>query len=251
MSQKTYYHVLDLEENASAEEIKQSFRLHLSAWRPDKFADADKPLAEAKLGLVAEAFEMLRNTELRKNYDDFLTLQRAKTQSQQASPMTNNAEIPQQPKESQGLTKEKAEDSEKNSRLKDWLDSTSKDTTSHNTFLSDFRKTIERLIVPTFDGIGNEVKSRGYHVQWGGMNLEARYRHRDPYAYFQIQHKISKIDYAINFTPEPSQGSIIVILKSGCHFESNGIISRRAYKVSQLTSDIIEDEVIKFLQNIK
>ncbi|MGD2095846.1 MAG: molecular chaperone DnaJ [Phycisphaerales bacterium] len=69
MAKRDYYEVLGVNKNASADEIKRSYRRMAMKYHPDKNPD-DKE-AEAKFKECAEAYEVLSDTEKRKRYDKF------------------------------------------------------------------------------------------------------------------------------------------------------------------------------------
>jgi molecular chaperone DnaJ len=62
---KDYYKILEVEEKASADEIKKSYRKLASKYHPDKNPDGEEKFKE-----IAEAYETLSNPEKRANYDN-------------------------------------------------------------------------------------------------------------------------------------------------------------------------------------
>jgi len=62
-----YYKVLELERGASEKEIKKAFRTLALKYHPDKSKD---PRAVEKFRAVAEAYEVLRDSKRRKQYED-------------------------------------------------------------------------------------------------------------------------------------------------------------------------------------
>ena len=68
---ETYYDILEIEESATPEEIKQAYRLLLEVWHPDRFHHKPKLLAKAeqKSGKINKAFETLGTPELKQQYD--------------------------------------------------------------------------------------------------------------------------------------------------------------------------------------
>jgi len=69
MAKRDYYEVLGVAKNASADDIKRSYRRMAMKYHPDKNPD-DKE-AEAKFKECAEAYEVLSDPEKRRRYDQF------------------------------------------------------------------------------------------------------------------------------------------------------------------------------------
>jgi molecular chaperone DnaJ len=65
MPQRDYYEVLGVGKNASADEIKKAFRLAAVEHHPDRGGE------EAKFKEINEAYEVLKDTDKRKRYDQF------------------------------------------------------------------------------------------------------------------------------------------------------------------------------------
>lgn len=65
MAKRDYYEVLGVKKDASADEIKKSFRRAAIEHHPDRGGD------EAKFKEINEAYEVLKDTEKRKRYDQF------------------------------------------------------------------------------------------------------------------------------------------------------------------------------------
>lgn len=66
MEYKDYYKILDVDKNASAEDIKRSYRKLARKYHPDVSKEGD---AEAKFKEVGEAYEVLKDPEKREAYD--------------------------------------------------------------------------------------------------------------------------------------------------------------------------------------
>jgi molecular chaperone DnaJ len=62
---KDYYKILEVEEKASADEIKKSYRRLAAQYHPDK-----NPQGEEKFKEIAEAYETLSNPEKKEKYDN-------------------------------------------------------------------------------------------------------------------------------------------------------------------------------------
>ena len=70
----TYYDVLNVQASASFEEIKKAYRKQALTWHADKqfVQNKSKEVMEEAFKLVGEAFEVLKDEELRAVYDDYL-----------------------------------------------------------------------------------------------------------------------------------------------------------------------------------
>src|SRR5476651_1015540 len=65
MAKRDYYEVLGVSKDASADEIKKSFRRAAVEHHPDRGGD------EAKFKEINEAYEVLKDGDKRKRYDQF------------------------------------------------------------------------------------------------------------------------------------------------------------------------------------
>ncbi|XP_055967687.1 dnaJ homolog subfamily B member 2 isoform X1 [Sorex fumeus] len=66
----SYYEILDVPPNASADDIKKAYRKKALQWHPDKNPD-NKEFAEKKFKEVAEAYEVLSDKHKREIYDRY------------------------------------------------------------------------------------------------------------------------------------------------------------------------------------
>mgnify|MGYP003465618083 CR=1 FL=1 len=69
MSKRDYYEILGVSKNATADEIKKSYRKVAMQYHPDR-NPGDKP-AEEKFKEAAEAYDVLSNDDKRAKYDRF------------------------------------------------------------------------------------------------------------------------------------------------------------------------------------
>lgn len=71
MAEKDFYKILGVERNASADELKKSYRKLAMKYHPDQ--NKDDPGAEAKFKEINEAYDMLKDPQKRAAYDQFGT----------------------------------------------------------------------------------------------------------------------------------------------------------------------------------
>lgn len=69
MPKRDYYDILGVDKNASQEEIKKAYRKRAMKFHPDR--NSDDPDAEEKFKEASEAYEVLRDEEKRRRYDQF------------------------------------------------------------------------------------------------------------------------------------------------------------------------------------
>jgi molecular chaperone DnaJ len=67
---KDYYKIMEVDKNATAEDIKKAYRKLVKQWHPDKHLE-NKHVAETKFKEIQEAYEVLGDPEKRKLYDRF------------------------------------------------------------------------------------------------------------------------------------------------------------------------------------
>ena len=79
-SMETYYVILEIDESATPEEIKEAYRLLLQVWHPDRFHHRPALLAKAeqKTGKINAAFETLSDPVLKQRYDEWLRASRGR-----------------------------------------------------------------------------------------------------------------------------------------------------------------------------
>jgi curved DNA-binding protein CbpA len=67
---KNYYQILEVEPDAPQDKIKEQYLFLIQAWHPDKFSHpAQKTKAEEKTKDINAAYEILRNSVKRAEYD--------------------------------------------------------------------------------------------------------------------------------------------------------------------------------------
>jgi len=69
MSDKDYYKILGVSENASGNEIKSAYRKLAMRYHPDKVPEAKKKKSEEKFKEIAEAYYVLGDSKRRKEYN--------------------------------------------------------------------------------------------------------------------------------------------------------------------------------------
>jgi len=69
MSKRDYYEVLGVSRDASQDEIKKAYRKRAMKFHPDR--NSDDPDAEEKFKEASEAYEVLRDEQTRRRYDQF------------------------------------------------------------------------------------------------------------------------------------------------------------------------------------
>ena len=67
MSQKDYYHILGIDNNAGQAEVKQAYRKLAFQYHPDK--NRDNPAASEKMKEINEAYAILSDSEKRREYN--------------------------------------------------------------------------------------------------------------------------------------------------------------------------------------
>src|SRR5215216_1817125 len=67
---KSYYEILEVEPDATPGQIREQYLFLIQAWHPDKFPNAaQKAKAEEKTKAINAAFEVLRHSVKRAEYD--------------------------------------------------------------------------------------------------------------------------------------------------------------------------------------
>ena len=86
MQEKTLYEILEVSENASPEIIEKAYKVLAKKYHPDLQQAEEKKNAETKMKQINEAYEILGNTQKRKEYDEKLKNEREQktVQSQNA-----------------------------------------------------------------------------------------------------------------------------------------------------------------------
>ncbi len=80
---KDYYQILEITPDASPDAVKEQYRFLVQAWHPDKFPNpAQKLKAEEKLKEINEAYEILRNSAKRADYDNRIRYTRSNHQQE-------------------------------------------------------------------------------------------------------------------------------------------------------------------------
>lgn len=93
---KDYYDIVELEPDATPEEIEEAYRVLASAFHPDRYrTERGRQRKTKKFQRLQEAYEYLRDPDKRAMYDQEYTRRaRAKTAQGQASPSTAREEAP-------------------------------------------------------------------------------------------------------------------------------------------------------------
>lgn len=71
---KNYYEILEVSENASSEVIERAYKVLAKKYHPDTWPRDKLYFAENKFKEITEAYEVLSDAELRKNYDSKIGL---------------------------------------------------------------------------------------------------------------------------------------------------------------------------------
>lgn len=96
MAQKDYYNTLELDKNATEEDIRKSYKKLARQWHPDKWVngtDEEKKNAEEKFKEIAEAYAVLSDKNKRQKYDMYGTVDGNPFEGFQASGFADIDEI--------------------------------------------------------------------------------------------------------------------------------------------------------------
>jgi hypothetical protein len=66
---KNYYQVLQVQNNASAVQIKKAYHKMVLQWHPDRVSDSEKDYAEEIFKEIVDAYYVLGHTQRRRDYD--------------------------------------------------------------------------------------------------------------------------------------------------------------------------------------
>ena len=66
-----YYQILGISRNASQDEIKKAYKKLAIKWHPDKHKEETKVKAEQKFKEISEAYQVLSDSEKKRNYDQY------------------------------------------------------------------------------------------------------------------------------------------------------------------------------------
>ena len=67
--EENYYEILEVNKNASPEIIEKAYKTLVKKYHPDLQEDNMKKIYEEKIKKINEAYDVLSNSEKRKNYD--------------------------------------------------------------------------------------------------------------------------------------------------------------------------------------
>ena len=67
--EQNYYDILEVSKNASPEIIEKAYKTLVKKYHPDLQKDSDKNKYEEKIKKINEAYDILSDSEKRKNYD--------------------------------------------------------------------------------------------------------------------------------------------------------------------------------------
>lgn len=66
------YKILGVSKDASKDEISKAYRNGVKCWHPDKRPDSEKEIASGYFNAILSAYKILKNSELREAYDEFV-----------------------------------------------------------------------------------------------------------------------------------------------------------------------------------
>jgi hypothetical protein len=114
----TYYDILGVPLNATAEQIKQAYRLQVRFFHPDLF-EGSPAVAEIKTKQLNEAYGVLGNPELRSQYDRILRMNTIPPVKQQPRPAATRN--PEREAEEQRKKQEQERQKRKEQRKQKWF----------------------------------------------------------------------------------------------------------------------------------
>jgi len=118
---KSYYEILEVEPDATQDQIREQYLFLIQAWHPDKFPNAaQKAKAEEKTKAINAAFEILRNPVKRAEYDRSTRF--SKPNQKQESPSREEAQAAQRRTEDERYKREETDHQEEEQLRKERAD---------------------------------------------------------------------------------------------------------------------------------
>jgi DnaJ-class molecular chaperone len=91
MTTKDYYKILEIDKNASKEEIKKAYRTLAIKWHPDKNKE---DIALQKFKEISEAYQILYNDDKRAEYDNISNFKASKQRASYSNNSFHNLHNP-------------------------------------------------------------------------------------------------------------------------------------------------------------